>query len=163
MRTKSFAWFNANVDTHLLHIYSFDIIISFCFHLRIQQQAYQMTSDILPHGINSIPIVSSRNTSIPHPLPQNVTGKHHGNLTDLYLLYICMNESSLIAFMWKQSNGNLLFSAIRRCLMMIDLFARRNVNFILKVNLIVFLLFDFLTKQKCLRMVERCRVACPRK
>lgn len=38
-------------------------------------QAYQMTSNTLP--INSVPIVSPRNTSIPHPLPHHI-GKNHG-------------------------------------------------------------------------------------
>lgn len=38
------------------------------------------SSNTLPHGINSVPIVSPRNTSIPHPLPHHIAGKNHGNL-----------------------------------------------------------------------------------
>ena len=40
------------------------------------------SSNTLPHGINSVPIVSPRNTSIPHPLPHHIAGKNHGNIID---------------------------------------------------------------------------------
>lgn len=53
------------------------------------------SSNTLPHGINSVPIVSPRNTSIPHPLPHHITGKNHGNLIYLSNLIIHNMENSL--------------------------------------------------------------------
>lgn len=54
-----------------------------------------MTSNTLPHGINSVPIVSPRNTSIPHPLPHHVTGKNHGNLSKMFnsFYFLALNEA----------------------------------------------------------------------
>lgn len=71
---------NPKVSTPL-QFYRFEFILIHLFFFSWNwTQAYQMTSSTtLPHGINSVPIVSPRNTSIPHPLPHHITGKNHGN------------------------------------------------------------------------------------
>lgn len=40
----------------------------------------QAFADSLVHEMNTMPIISPRNTSIPHPLPQHVTGKTNGKI-----------------------------------------------------------------------------------
>lgn len=71
----------------LSHYFHFHFGFSCMFYIdRFGSQAYQMSSNTLSHGINSVPIVSPRNTSIPHPLPHHI-GKNHGKLNqDQYFL-----------------------------------------------------------------------------
>lgn len=47
-----------------------------------------MATKGLQQGVNAMPIVSSRNTSIPHPLPHHIIAKNHGNLSCLVFVFV---------------------------------------------------------------------------
>lgn len=82
-------------NKYRLICYSFVVVSFVCSNFVLDlicnqiHQAYQMSSNTLPHGINSMPAVSPRNTSIPHPLPHHI-GKNHGKLLSSRLLLLSL-------------------------------------------------------------------------